>query len=147
MIIDQVTNAGAMPTLELVMRFAGQRQRQIAHNVANLSTPDFQPVDASVSGFQDTLRDAIQARRARTGGMQGELSWEPTRELARGPRGELEVHAGTPSGGVLFQDRNNRDLERLMQQVAENAAAFRIASDLMRQQTSMMRSAMAERVG
>jgi hypothetical protein len=47
---------------------------------------------------------------------------------------------------VLFQDRNNRDLERLMQDVAENSAAFRVASDLYRQQAALVRGAMAERV-
>jgi hypothetical protein len=59
----------------------------------------------------------------------------------------MRLKTDTPSGGVLFQDRNNRDLERLMQDVAENSAAFRVASDLYRQQAGMVRSAMAERVG
>ena len=147
MLIDQVTNAGALPALELVLRFAGQRQRLLAHNVANLSTPDFRPQDASVAGFQSMLRDAIDARRNKSGGMHGELDWRPTREFEAGPRGDLTLVPRTPVGGVLGQDRNNRDLERLMQQVAENTAAFRVASDLMRQQVSMARSAMAERVG
>lgn len=146
MIIDQVTNAGAVPVLEMVVRFAGQRQRLIAHNVANISTPDFRPVDASVPEFQRMLGRAIEERRGRNGGTHGALAWEPSRELARGSRGELVVSGRTPSGGILFQDRNDRDLERLMQSVAENTAAFRLATDLLRQQTGMMRLAMSERV-
>lgn len=146
MFIDQVTNAGATPTLEMVIRFAGARQRQLAHNVANLTTPDFKPLDASIGGFQTMLRDAIHARRAATGGLHGELPWQPNRELTQGASGELVVRPRTESQGVVFQDHGQRDLERLMQGVAENAAAFRVATDLMRQQTAMMRGAMAERV-
>lgn len=146
MLIDQVTSAGALPALEMTLRFAGQRQRVLAHNVANLSTPDFRPQDVSVRGFQDTLREAIHQRRARNGGTHGGLQWKATRELETGSDGALRLNPRSPAQNVLFQDRNNRDLERLMQAVAENTAAFRVASDLMRQQSGMLRAAMAERV-
>lgn len=147
MLIDQITNAGALPTLEAVMRFAGQRQRLLAHNVANLSTPGFQGMDVSVRAFQDTLRQAIEERRKKSGGMHGTLEWEDTREVHVAPDGAVALSPRTPGGGILAQDRNSRDLERLMQDVAENTAAFRVASDLFRQQAMMMRGAMAERVG
>lgn len=146
MVIDQVTNAGAVPTLEMVIRFAGARQRQIAHNVANITTPGFKPIDANIGEFQATLRDAIRERRGRTGGLHGDLDWTPTRQLRRGAAGELVVEPTEGTDGLVFQDHGQRDLERLMQSVAENSAAFRIATDLLRQQSAMMRGAMSERV-
>lgn len=147
MLIDQVTSAGAIPTLEAMVRFAGQRQRIIAHNVANISTPEFQPLDASIEGFRGMLREAVEQRRKKTAGAHGPLVLSDTDEIEVGAAGSFRLTPRTHAGGMLFHDRNSRDLERMMQSVAENTAAFRIASDLLRQQTSMMRSAMGERVG
>lgn len=144
--IDQLSNAGALPSLELTMRFAAQRQQLIAHNIANVSTPDFIPLDASPREFQRVLGDAVDRRRGETGGMQGELAWDETRELTRDTRGELRIEPSTPSGNVLFQDRNNRDLEKMLQDLSENAAVFRTASELMRTQVNQLQRAIAERV-
>jgi flagellar basal-body rod protein FlgB len=146
MFIDDVLNSGSIPTLELALRFAGQRQALINHNIANLDTPDFRPLDASPAQFQQVLGKAIDARRARTGGEHGALEWGKTAELTRDGDGELRVMPGTPSSGVLFHDRNNRDLERLMQDNAENAAAFRVAGDMLKNRHDALRAAIAERV-
>ena len=67
--IDQVSNAGALPTLRAMLSFASQRQQLIAHNIANLETPNFQPVDVSPQTFQAALADAVDERRSRNGGM------------------------------------------------------------------------------
>jgi len=128
------------------MRFSGQRQAILAHNVANIDTPGFQSVDVSPRAFQESLRDAIDDRRRRTGGEQGELLWSESREVSRGRGGELRLNPQTASSGVLFHDRGNRDLERLMQDITENTAVFRAASDLMRSQVSSLRDALSERV-
>jgi flagellar basal-body rod protein FlgB len=146
MVIDQLTNAGAMPSLELTMRFAAQRQRLIAHNIANLDTPNFIQKDVSPDGFQRMLDRAVRERRERTGGMHGELEWSETRELRRDGRSGITLSPDTPGGGVLFHDRNNRDLERLMQSLTETTSAFRVASDLYRSQRGMIHGAIAERV-
>ena len=139
--IDMVTNAGALPTLELSVRFAARRQEILAHNIANLSTPDFQPLEAPVEEFRDVLRDAVRERRARTGGHHGELDWKGTRQIVRGPGGQLRLNPTTPSGNIMFHDRNNRDLERAMQDLAENAAAFQVASELLRNRMQALRGA------
>jgi flagellar basal-body rod protein FlgB len=146
MIIQDLATSGSLPTLELMMRFAGQRQAILAHNIANIDTPGFRHLDVSPRAFQATLRDAIDERRRQTGGEHGELRWSESRELARGRGGELTLVPRTPSAGVLYHDRNNRDLERLMQDLTENTAAFRVASDLMRSKVSSLRDALAERV-
>lgn len=145
MFISEVVNSGATPALELSLCFAGQRQRQIAHNIANLTTPQFRPVDVSPQGFQAMLAKAVDDRRQNKGG-KGELDWQPTRELRRNGRGELQILPQTSGLGILAHDRNNRDLERLMQDHAENATVFRVSAELLRSRYQQIREAIAERV-
>lgn len=144
--INQLTNAGAMPVLEMTMRFAAQRQRLTAHNIANIETPNFIQKDLSVDGFRRMLDEAIRDRRARTGGMHGDLEWQENGELVKADDGRMVAVPQTPSGGVLFHDRNNRDLERLMQTLAESTTAFRTASDLYKSQATIIQMAISERV-
>ncbi len=146
MFISDLTNAGAIPVLEATMRFAAQRQRLIAHNIANLSTPDFRPLDVSVPAFQKSLREAVEARRAGRTAPGAPLQMGRNPEVEVAPDGALRLSPRTPSANILFHDRNNRDLERTMQDLVENAAAFRVASDLLRSRYQLLNSAVAERV-
>lgn len=146
MLANDLLNSGAIPTLEAMLRFSGARQRIIAHNVAGLTTPGFIPMDVSTSAFQQQLSKAIEKRNEATGGMTGELELPETNEVSQRPDGSLELTPQTPSGGILFHDRNNRDLERLMQDQAENFGVYRIASELLRSRMSSLRDAIAERV-
>jgi flagellar basal-body rod protein FlgB len=52
----------------------------------------------------------------------------------------------TPSRNILFHDRNNRDLERTMQALAENTGAFRVSIDLLRSRYQAIHAAIGERV-
>lgn len=144
--IAGITDSGALPTLALSMRFAAQRQRLLAHNIANLTTPEFQAMDADPRGFQRMLAEAIDRRRARTGGQTGELAWRDAGSVRRDPVMGLRIEANTPSGNVLSQDRNNRDLERSMQALAENTAFFRTSVDLLRFESDRLTRAMRETV-
>jgi flagellar basal-body rod protein FlgB len=145
MTITDLVNAGSIPTLELTARYAAGRQALLAHNIANISTPDFRPQDVPPREFQRVLREAIDARR-RGGRMAGPLEWRPTRQIQREPGGGLRLTPRTPARGVLFHDQNNRDLERLMQDLAENVGAFRLATDLLRGRYTLLREAIGERV-
>lgn len=142
--LRDLTNSGSMPALEMTLRFAGERQKLIAHNIANLTTPDFRPADVSPAGFQASLRQAVSERRAR-GGL-GPLRLAETREIRQRPDGSLELSPSTPSSGMLAHDRNNRDLERMMQDLAENTAVHRSAADLYRSRHDLMKTAISQRV-
>ena len=146
-ILKQIDSAGALPALEKMIRFAAGRHQLIAHNVANLETPGYQPLDVDPTAFQTQLAKAIDERRAGRGGTSGTLEIESTREVEMRRDGSLRLTPGTGSGNILFHDRNNRDLERTMQAMVENAGVFRMATDLYRHRSSVMRDAMAERVG
>lgn len=144
--IQGITNDGAMPVLDAMVRYAGARQRLIAHNAANISTPDFRPLDVDPAEFRSVLRRAVEERRSRHGAIGGELELRGNERVRFGSSGSIELNPRTPTGNVLFHDRNNRDVERLMQANAENLAAFRVATDLLRSRMEIMRIAISERV-
>lgn len=143
--IKDLNSAGAMPVLEKMFLFSGQRQRLIAQNIANIDTPGYQGVDVDPKGFQKSLHEAFENRRDRNGGASGELDISGADEV-RMVGGQMQLMPTTPIEGVLFQDRNQRDLERLMQDMIENATMYRVASDLMRKNKSLILGAIAQRV-
>jgi len=145
MFIGELTNTGAIPTLELMTRFAGARQRIIAHNIANFDTPDFRPLDVSPSEFQKALGKAVDARRAATG-TEGKLPFKATDQVKVARDGLVSLTPTTPSGNILFHDRNNRDLERSMADLAENTAVFRTSIELLRTRYGIIQAAISERV-
>lgn len=144
MTLSSITNSGPMPALELTMRFAGARQRLLAHNVANISTPDFRPMDVDPARFQALLADALKERR-RAGG-QGEVTFKGSRQIRLDADRSMHLRPETPSGNILFHDRNNRDIERMMQDLTENAAAYRVSIDLMSHYSRQIQGVLAERV-
>ena len=146
MLISGLFDSGALPALGASIQFAARRQGLIAHNIANLSTPNFQQKDVSPQGFQAALAEAVDQRRREFGGPRGDLKIKSTREIAVSAGGNISVTPRTPSGNILFHDRNNRDLETLMQDLAENTAAFRVSVDLMRGRMELINSAIRERL-
>ena len=136
-----------MPAAEMLLKFAGQRQKIIAHNIANIDTPGYIQQDVDPQGFQQMLGDAIEQRRHKNGGAFGELQWKETAEIKRvGRSSDFQLSPTSGGGGILHHDRNNRDLERLMQDMVENASAYRVAADLLRTQRNQLRNAIAQRV-
>ena len=143
--IDGVTNADSIPVLEKVLQFAGQRHRLIVNNIANFSTPGYQAVDVSVEAFQAQLGDAIDARRARHGASGGELDLRDSRMIQFNSTG-IELHPEPIGRNILFHDRNDRDLERTMQDLAENFMSFRLAAELLRSRMALINTAIRERI-
>ena len=143
--IDGVTNSDAIPVLERLLQFAGERHRLITHNIANLSTPDFRPVDLSVDRFQEALGEAIDQRRTNRGNAGGDL------ESGASSRATLESLSDAfqprPNGeNVLFHDRNDRNLESIMQDLVENYSVFRMAAEFTRNRFDLINTAIRERL-
>lgn len=143
--ITGLTNSGALPTLERLVQFTGARHRVLTNNIANLSTPYFKPADLSVEDFQASLRSAIDRRRAASEASFSPLRMRDTRQLSfRMDR--LEVTPGPANDNIMFHDRNNRDLERTMQDLAENTLAHNAGISLLRNQFEMLKTAIRERL-
>jgi len=142
--IDGLTNADAIPVLERLMRFAGARQRLLAHNIANLDTPDFRPVDVSVGEFRTALAEAIDERRERSGRRGGELASIQTDDTTVSSDG-VRLEPRERFDGILFHDGNDRDPERIVQAMVENFEVFRTAADLIRSKYDLLYAAIRER--
>ena len=116
------------------------------NNIANASTPDFRPADVSPGDFREALSDAVDRRRKRFGSERGALDLRSTRGIDFGGDGRMTLQPREQGRNVLFHDRNDRDLERMMQDLVENSAAHRVAIDLLKSRYDLMRSAISERV-
>lgn len=143
--MDGLFNQGSMPVLERLAQFTGRRQRVIADNIANLSTPGYRTTDLDPAAFQATLRRAIDERRA-----SGQAAARPfmpadTQQVKFTPD-NLEVAPAPSRDGILFHDRNDRDLDRMMQRLAENTMTHNMAIELLRNQFSILRTAISQRV-
>lgn len=146
MFLRDLATADSLPALEASVRFAGRRQQALAHNIANIETPDFRPLDLPVAEFQAALSDAVGRRDRDFGGHRGRLQWRETEHLRVTPSGDLDPRPSEPSRNILFHDRNNRDTERLMQDLAENAGAFRASVDILRSRYDILRTAISGRL-
>ncbi len=143
--IDGMFDSGAMPALERVVQFTQQRHRVLSDNIANLSTPYFKPRDLDPDSFQASLRNAVDRRRASFNPTAGPLELNDTRQLRFKPGG-IEAHAQPANHGILFHDQNNRDLERTMQHLAENTLTHNTAIEFLRNEYSILLTAIRERV-
>jgi len=127
--IDGLFTNGSMPVLERLVAFTSARHQALTHNIANLNTPYFEPTDLDPRKFQQELRRALKHRRHGEGvSMRRPIELDERRE------------------NILFHDRNNRDLERIMQDLAENTLAHRAGIDLLKNQFDMLKMAIRERI-
>ncbi len=147
MFLDSLVSSDAVPVLQAAARFSARRHQVLVGNIANLTTPGYRARDVSVPAFQQQLREAVERRREEFGGPRGELRIRSTEEVraAAGSPLSLELVPKVTGGRLLYHDRNDRDLERAMQDLTENAAAFRLATDLLRNRMSLIESAIRER--
>mgnify|MGYP006424225331 FL=1 len=143
--IDGMFNSGAMPALHRMMQFTEQRQGHLADAIANASTPNYRPRDLDPADFQRALGEAIDRRRTTGNPIGGELELRDTRQLDF-RQGRLVSQPQPRDENLLFHDRNNRSLEQLMQDQAENVMAHRFATEMLRNQYDMLRTAIRERM-
>lgn len=136
---------GSMPVLERMVEFTGARQELIAHNVANLSTPYFKPADLDPVKFQSQLRDAMDRRSRKPNAMKRNLELANTDQV-RVSKGQMQYRPQASNENILFHDQNNRDVERTMQDLVENALAHRTSVELLKSQFDLLRTAIRERV-
>jgi flagellar basal-body rod protein FlgB len=141
--MQDLVSSGAMPVLEKSLRFAAARQRILVHNIANAETPNFRPMEVSTRSFQEELGRAIDAKRK--GRTDEPLEFRETSEVRFLDDGSIELTPQTPSGNVLYHDRNNRDMERMMQDLAENNLAYRTAVEFIRRENDTLRIAITQR--
>jgi flagellar basal-body rod protein FlgB len=143
--IKGLVNAGATQTLERMVQFTGARHGVLTHNIANLDTPYFRPRDLDPKAFQSQLRDAVERRRRDPGPMGAPLQTRDSRSI-RFQKDGLAINPLETNRNILFHDRNNRDVERIMQDLAENTLAHTAAIEFLKGEFEILRTAIRERV-
>lgn len=138
--IEGMLDSGSLPVLERLVQFTSARHTLLANDIANVSTPYYKPRDLSVKQFQAELRRAIAQRREQG----GQLKLRDTRQLTFSAGG-MKARPTATNDGILFHDQNNRDVDRLMQSVAENTLTHMAALRLISQELSMLQMAIRER--
>jgi flagellar basal-body rod protein FlgB len=138
-------DSGAMPVLTRMIQFTQARHRVLTDNIANLSTPYYEGRDLDPVSFQEALREATDRRRKSGDPMTSPLRIEDTDELKFTPGG-IEAKPRQAHQGILYHDRNDRDLERVMQSLAENTMAHNVAIELLRSEYGTLSTAIRGRV-
>ena len=138
--IADLFNYGALPALERLVQFSGARHHVLTDAIANLSTPYYKPRDLDPRSFQTTLREAIDQRRNTARPEDGPLTIHDTREIRFHPD-RIDARPRQTNRNILFHDQNNRDVERTMQQLAENTMAHRTGIEFLRNEFAMIRTA------
>lgn len=131
--------------LERTVQFAGRRHELISHNIANLTTPNFQPSDVDPNEFRASLAAAIEKRRSGHPGQWDDAEPADTRHVWFFNHG-VRLRAEPIEDNVMFHDRNDRDLERTMQSLTENAMMYRQAMDFLRSRFDVLEKAIRLRV-
>jgi len=137
-VIESLFQSGALDVMERVVRFTEQRHGVLTHNIANLSTPNFRPTDLSARDFQASLSQAVEARR--NGGQPGPLVLRDHGDL-RFRSGRIEARSAAGGQNILFHDRNNRNLDHEMKNLAENTMAHNMAVQMIRSEFDLLESA------
>jgi flagellar basal-body rod protein FlgB len=130
MYLDRLLNQGNEPVLEKWLEFTDARQRLLSEDVANADTPGFVQKDLSLDHFQEMLQKKVELQQSSA---PGSVQFE-----------DISMDIQHPRRNVLFHDGNNRSMEQLMSDQAKNALMHSLAVELLRDQYSMMETALKE---
>jgi len=136
----------SLPVLGEVMSFSERRQQVLAHNVANINTPGFRATDLPVEAFTSALSDAIANRDERTPHRFGMPRAARGGRDGRGGRGWARVAAEPVSGLMNYYDGASRSIEALQSQMLKNALWHEAAVKLYTHQSSLLATAIREKL-
>jgi len=138
MFVNRLLNRGPTPLIEQMVKFTEKRARLLGQDITNLSTPNYVNQDLSLDRFQQLL--AQQAEERDRPVQNGELANNEQ------PMADISTKIESPSNNILFHDRNNRSVEQLMSDQAQNAMLHNMMIELLRRQFSQLQEALREKV-
>jgi len=143
--LESLLNRGSLPVLQQVMSFTEARHKVLANNVSNFDTVGYKMQDLPEAEFFAELDRAVQRRNS--GGAGAPLEMRATENLNWDEQGQLEaVPVELEGSNILFHDENNRFVEKQMSAMAQNGLRHNVATELLRQQYSLLRSAISGRM-
>jgi flagellar basal-body rod protein FlgB len=128
--IDSLISSPTTTMLEQAVSFTEQRHAVILQNIANVSVPGYVQQDVSVAGFQQAMRDAVDRQRASYNDDFEPQSNDNVAFSSAGSRVAVIPHAATDA--QPFHDRGVRSVESLMGDLADNAMAHNMATQLLK---------------
>lgn len=143
---DSLFNSTTIPLLQKVAAFTERRNEALAGNVANISTPNYKTRDLPVAEFQKALQEAV-ARRTDATQPAGE-NWKFTSISAESADlfpAKLFRIADASSGGITFQDGNDRNIESEMMEMTKNSLLQNMAIELLSAQMNRLQAVISER--
>ncbi|MFA7236632.1 MAG: flagellar basal body rod protein FlgB [Phycisphaeraceae bacterium] len=144
--IEGLFNTGSLPVLERMVQFTSQRHKLLVNDIANVSTPGFVPTDVDPRKFQAVLAAAIDQRRQTQGGIYNGTIHPTDTEQMRFTDDTVQLAPSNSNDNILFHDGNNRSLESIMKDLAENTMAHNAGIEMIRNQMNLMDMAIRERV-
>lgn len=145
MLLENLLNRGSMPVLQQVMAFTEARHEVLANNISNFDTVDYKMQDLPAEEFYTELRRAIDCRDRR--GATAPLEMRPTRHFRWDRWGKLHAQpAELTDNNILFQDGNNRFVEKQMSQITKNALRHNVTVELLRGQYAGLAMAISGRI-
>ena len=145
MLLESLLNRGSMPVLQQVMAFTEARHELLVNNVTNFDTVGYKVQDLPTEEFFSALQAAVKQRDSR--GAEGSLKMSSTRHLQWDSQGKLHAQPiELEDQNILFHDQNNRFVEKQMSEMSKNALLHNVAAELLRQQYTLMQSAIRGRL-
>ncbi len=145
MILEGLLNRGTLPVLQQVMSFTEARHEVLVNNVSNFDTVDYKVKDLSAKEFFSSLRKAVKRRAV--GGVGSPLEMRPTRQISWDRNGWLRAEpAELKNSNILFQDGNNRFVEKQMSAMSKNALLHSLTTELLRQKYGLLKTAISGRI-
>lgn len=143
MFLQEVSSGGAIPMLEKTLAFSEARNKVLAENIANVTTPGYRAKQLDVHSFQAALAEA-NANRKESG---GDFELAETDELKTDDAGRLRVQPSyVPTQNLLFHDGTNASIERQMSDLAENTMTHQAATELLKSYFDGIKKAIRGRV-
>lgn len=129
MFLQDVTSGGAFPMLQKTLAFSEARNKVLAENIANVTTPGYRAKQLDVHSFQAALAKARENRQ----GNGGKFELPETNEVRLDDAGHLRVRPShVPTQNLLFHDGTNASIERQMADLAENTMTHQATAELLK---------------
>lgn len=134
-----MTDLPVLKALKEKLRFHEQRQKVLAENVANVSTPGYVGRDVKAPDF---FRMVAAADRSRPVSM---LSTDPLHMPGRALTASSEARPEKQTAYETLPDGNAVSLEEQMMKVTDNQMDFQVASALYQRSVGLIKTALGKR--
>lgn len=142
--IERLVSSRLTHAVELTARFAEQRHRVLAENIAAIDLPGHSTLRLDPSAFQDSLRRAFAESEQRG---TRKLTLRGNAQVSTDAAGRLVTRpVAEPPANAAFHDGTNARIEELVTGVNENALLYSLATQVLGRRFNGIENAIKGRV-